>query len=129
MSFNSFSESPDYPSFYASFDKQQEEEDGFRHVLSLCPFYMEERLEKLEELSQRQEEDRRDLAKNTGAKARFPRRLRHRNGNDWQMQKKSGRSLKRRERKERQSGCLPQRSLVCGPSNGFGMRSLIAGRS
>lgn len=33
---------------------------------------MEERLEKLDELSQRQEEDRRDLAKHTGAKARFP---------------------------------------------------------
>jgi hypothetical protein len=37
---------------------------------------MEERLEKLEELSQRQEEDRRDLAKHTRPKARFPRRLR-----------------------------------------------------
>lgn len=75
MSFNSFSESPDYRSFTTSFEKQQQQ-DSFHCSLSFCPFHMEERLEKLEELSQRQEEDRRDLAKHPRAKARFPHRLR-----------------------------------------------------
>jgi hypothetical protein len=75
MSFNSFSESPDYRSFTTFFDKQQQEEDGFHRSLSLCPFHMEERLEKLTELSQRQVEERRDVSKHTRAKAKFPRRL------------------------------------------------------
>ncbi|PMD15384.1 hypothetical protein NA56DRAFT_663829 [Hyaloscypha hepaticicola] len=74
MSFNSFSESPDYRSFHASFDKQQEEDDGFYRSMSLCSFRMEERLEVFEALSGR--EERSDLAKHTGAKARFQRRLR-----------------------------------------------------
>jgi hypothetical protein len=69
MSFNSFSESPDYRSFHASFDKQQEEDDGFHRSMILCSFRMEERLEVFEELSGR--EERSDLAKHTSAKARF----------------------------------------------------------
>jgi hypothetical protein len=68
------SESPQHQSFSTSFEKQQEKDDGFRRSMNFCPFHMEARLENLEELSGRQE--RHDVAKRTGEKARRQRRLR-----------------------------------------------------
>jgi hypothetical protein len=71
---SSSSESPQHQSFTASFKKKQEDDEGFRRSMNFCPFHMEARLEKLEELSGRQE--RHDVAKRTGEKARRQRRLR-----------------------------------------------------
>jgi hypothetical protein len=68
------SESHQHQSFSASFEKQQEKDDGFRRSMNFCPFHMEARLEKLEKLSGR--EERADVAQRTGEKARRQRRLR-----------------------------------------------------